>query len=259
MLSSILHSRNFLHVSGAPLGALKTNCYLLHHGKNKIMVIDPGEKLDGFIEYLDALHKHIKEVNIFLTHGHWNHIVGVPQICAAFPKAKIYANLKDLKLFTSAKYNLSDKTNHPFNLEKYMEKFIFIKDGDVLPLKNHLSEKAGSSEKVENSEDDGDKISVIETPGHTPGSCALKVENKEYKLLFTGDTLYEGSVGFCDNLLGNYPLMMDSIMKKLYPLSDEFIIFPGHGDQSQMGIEKKMNPLIQYELKKNNSKIDFFI
>lgn len=256
MLSSIAYSRSFLHVSGAPLGSSKTNCFLLHHGKNKMLAIDPGEKIDGFVQYLKMLDSHIKELDIFLTHGHWTHIVGVPQLCHAFPKAKIYASLKDLKLFTSAKYNLSDSTDHPFTLEKYLDRFIFVKDGDIIPLKKIDKD---STENIKNSESDEDKISVIEVPGHTPGSTALKVENSEYKLLFTGDTLYDGSVGLCEHPLGNYNLMMQSIMKKLYPLSDEFVIFPGHGEQSKLGNEKKFNPLIQAELRKKKPKIDFII
>ena len=119
--------------------------------------------------------------------------------------------------------------------------------------------KTNQNSLSDNSEPDEDKISVIGIPGHTPGSLALKVENSEYKLLFTGDSLSEGSVGLCDNILGDYNLMMKSIMTKLYPLSDEFVIFPGHGDQTKLGDEKKNNPLIKAELRKSPKKIDFLI
>lgn len=243
MLSSFYHSRKLLHVSGAPLGPLKTNTYILFHNDMRVLLIDPSEPITGFLKYLKKIEPHIKDVNVYLTHGHWNHIVGVPKVCDAFPKAKVYASKKDMQLYTSPKYNLSESTDHPITIEKYLDRFVFIKDGDILSLKD-------SKDATKNSKYGYDKLTVIETPGHTPGSTVLKAENENFKLLFTGDTISYGSVGNALLLLGNYDNLMDSILNKLMHLSDEFVIFPGHGEQTKIGDERKTSPLILYELNK---------
>lgn len=240
MLSAFAYSRNHIKMARAILGSFQTNCYLLHYNDDKMLVVDPGEEPATVVNYLNKIKSQIKELNIYLTHGHCDHTAGVPKICEAFPDAKIFACKKDMQLYTSSKYNLSDSLSHPFTLEKYLNKFVFVKDGEALPLGN-LAKSSNSDEE---------KFTIIETPGHTPGSTTLKVENKSQKLLFTGDTLFQGSIGNTELLLGNFDQIMKSIMEKLYPLPDKFQVFPGHGNPTVLGIEKKENPFIADELNK---------
>lgn len=81
----------------------------------------------------------------------------------------------------------------------------------------------------------------------------LKVENATQKIIFTGYTLFEGSIGQTDVILGDYKMIMKSIMEKLYPLPDDFRVYPGHDNPTMMIFEKKDNPLMRYELSKKNN------
>ena len=87
---------------------------------------------------------------------------------------------------------------------------------------------------------DGIKIKCIHNPGHTNGSCSYLVENN----LFSGDTLFSGTVGRWDLPTGNLEVLRDSIKNKIYKLSDEIKVFPGHGDSTTIGYEKKYNGFI---------------
>ena len=86
------------------------------------------------------------------------------------------------------------------------------------------------------------RLQVIHTPGHTKGGVCLYM--KEDKLLFTGDTLFAGSIGRTDFEGGSMDEIMDSIMRKILPLGDSVRVFPGHGPSSTIGEEKEINPFI---------------
>ena len=85
-------------------------------------------------------------------------------------------------------------------------------------------------------------LRVIPTPGHTPGCVSLYHE--ESKSLFTGDTLFRESIGRTDLPGGDYPTIMNSIVKQILPLGDEVVIYPGHGDKSNIGHESLYNPFV---------------
>jgi glyoxylase-like metal-dependent hydrolase (beta-lactamase superfamily II) len=87
-------------------------------------------------------------------------------------------------------------------------------------------------------------LSVIETPGHSPGGICLKLEGDE-KVLFTGDTLFQSSIGRTDLWGGSYSQLIRSIREKLWPLDDDTTIHPGHGQTSTLGAEKRSNPFLQ--------------
>lgn len=251
MLSSFAFSRKHIQMGRATLGSFETNCYLIQYSKDKMLIVDPGENPGMVINYLKDIKPQISKLDVYLTHGHFDHSAGLPDVCNLFPDAKVFACKKDMQLFTSAKYNLSDSTSHPFTLDKYLDKFVFVQDGDVLPLRK-LNKNSNDASK--GSETDEDSFTVIETPGHTPGSTLLKVENKTQKMLFTGDTLFQGSIGNTELILGDFNQIMKSIMDKVYPLPDNFVVFPGHGIPTTIGAEKQENPFILDELKKRNKK-----
>ena len=104
-----------------------------------------------------------------------------------------------------------------------------------------------TSPKADRLLEDGDiitlgglKLEVLHTPGHTPGSISLKTDG----IIFTGDTLFNMSVGRTDLECGDQSALFDSITKKLLPLPDDTIIYPGHGDESTIGDEKRDNPYL---------------
>lgn len=86
-------------------------------------------------------------------------------------------------------------------------------------------------------------ITVLHTPGHTPGGCCFYLPNEG--LIFTGDTLFRGSVGRADLPGGNFPQLIQAIQTQLLPLPEDTIVYPGHGPSSTIGLEKKSNPYLQ--------------
>ena len=86
-------------------------------------------------------------------------------------------------------------------------------------------------------------LQLLETPGHTPGSVCFWF--KDYNTLFTGDTLFAGSIGRTDHVGGDYEQLIDSIVRKILPLDGGITILPGHGPSSSIGYERATNPFLQ--------------
>ena len=171
-------------------------------------IVDPGgngELIEAEVKALDADIKYI-----LITHGHFDHVGAV-------------------------EYR-ADKFNVPFYISKEDEEWI-SKDnyvfGNLRKADGYLSE--GDSLKIGNKD-----VKVISTPGHTPGGLCFLVG----KDLFTGDTLFRGSVGRTDFPGGNSVALISSIKKKLVPLEDDIRVYPGHGDSSTIGFEKEINPYL---------------
>ncbi len=107
---------------------------------------------------------------------------------------------------------------------------------------------AARTPEVDHFLEDGQKIAVggltvevLETPGHTSGGCSLLVGGKH---LFVGDTVFQGSIGRTDLPGGDYDTIIDSIRRKILPLSDDVILYPGHGPPTPLGRERKHNPFL---------------
>ncbi|MFI3312522.1 MAG: MBL fold metallo-hydrolase [Eubacteriales bacterium] len=199
-----------MEFSVLPLGEISTNCIIVKDtASNKAAVIDPaadGEKL------AKTLARHNLELEyILLTHGHWDHILGVESLRVA-TKAPVYIHKADLLLPLSM-------TKVPISATHYYD------DGDQLQLGNL-------------------RIHVIHTPGHTPGSVCLQIGNH----LFTGDTLFEGSCGRIDFPLGSAKEMKKSL-RKLGQIDTDFAFTPGHGDGGTLHSQRTSNPYMREALK----------
>lgn len=190
-------------------GMYEENCYLVMNEDTKELgIIDPGGQPNLIIKEIEKLKGKVKF--ILLTHGHMDHVDGVVE--------------------------LVNKLNIPFYINETEEDFManddyvfgtlpkssgYLKEGDTLTLGE-------------------DVIKVIETPGHTPGGVCFLIGDK----LFTGDTLFQGSVGRSDFPGGNGRKLIQSIKDKLLPLGDDIEVYAGHGDASTIGYEKRMNPFL---------------
>ena len=198
-----------LNIKVVPAGIYDANCYILVDNETKdCAIIDIGgdsQKIESAIENMHGNPKYI-----LLTHGHFDHVGGVEEI--------------------SSKYNI------PFYIsktdEEYMEKDNsvfgtlpkasgYLKEGDIIKLGDN-------------------KIRVIETPGHTKGGLCFLTGKK----LFTGDTLFQGSIGRTDFIGGDMNEIISSIKNKLLPLGDDIEVYPGHGPSSSIGFEKMRNPYL---------------
>ncbi len=191
------------------VGPIGTNCYILEDDQtNLAAVIDPGDEPELIQE---ALEKEGVEVRyLLLTHGHYDHTTAVPALHRVYPQADIYIHQADANGAGSTLFPLTGEVD---DLKLYDE-------GDVIRLGDH-------------------EIQVLHTPGHSPGSVTLKVED----VLFTGDTLFAGSCGRTDLRGGSYEQIMQSL-KRLGELKGDFHVCPGHEATSTLERERRSNPFL---------------
>lgn len=200
-------------VTRVQLGVMSTNGYiLLHKESGDCAFVDPGD-------YGERLKAYLKEIGvnklryILLTHGHFDHIKGVKRLKADFGGEVVIHTLDADCLYNSEK-SLGDF----FGLSMpSLEADITLNDGDKLPF--------GDSE-----------IEVIHTPGHTVGCVCYKISD----MIFSGDTLFCGSIGRTD-FPGGSMLQLTASLKKLAALEGNYKVYPGHEDVTDLENEKKHN------------------
>ena len=189
------------------------NTYLLGDEKsNKCIIIDPGASIEDILAVVKD--KNFTVEYIVLTHGHADHIANVKNLKAK-TNAKVVAHEKEKELLIDRKKNLSDR--FPWGPQEF-DADIYVKDKDRLEF-GEL------------------KLTFIHTPGHTPGGMCIKVGNH----MFTGDTLFAGSIGRTDFYGGDFKQMNKSL-NKLSNQDGSIKIYPGHGPTSTIGREKLTNP-----------------
>lgn len=199
------------------VGVCSTNCYIAWHKDTKeAFFIDPGDQASTIISVCRQLELIPKA--ILLTHGHFDHIMAVPELKHEFD-IPVYAAEKERDVLENASINLSGMIGR-IGLSLHPDHF--VEEGDKLEI-------AGLS------------IQVLETPGHTKGSTCFYL--KEEQVLFSGDTLFCNSYGRVDFPTGSMSQMMHSVRDKLFLLPEETTVFPGHEEATDIAYEKKYNPL----------------
>lgn len=198
------------------------HCYIADSGNGNCVIIDPGCRDKNERERLtDYLHKEgLKPEAVLLTHAHFDHIYGVKWLQDTF-NIPVYLHNDD-----SIHINDYCESALRYGLDVPDTGFssTAVHDGDTLKLA-------------------GMEFSVIETPGHTPG-CVCYYE-KNNAVMFTGDTLFAGSIGRTDLPHGDYDSLIKSVMEKLIVLDAETDILPGHGASSNIGRERTSNPFLE--------------
>lgn len=194
------------------VGPLGMNCYVVIDAETKqTCLIDPGGDPNTISDFLKRNGFELKF--IINTHGHGDHIAA-----NSFFNAPIYIHRLDSDFLTDPHKNLSKSLM--FRVVSPAASRL-LEDGDVIEL--------GKT-----------RMEVIHTPGHTQGSISVKVGG----IVFTGDTLFHGSVGRVDLGSGNEEQLFRSIKEKLLTLSERTVIYPGHGEHSTIGEEKRSNPFL---------------
>lgn len=193
-----------------------SNCYILNQKDSKeAVIIDPG---GDETTIKDILHqKGLVPSAILLTHGHLDHIMAVAALRSSF-EIPTHAHIDEEELLKAA-----PSQAQMFGLPPVESPIIdhWFKDGDRL--------KTG-----------GFEFDVIHTPGHSPGGCCFLID----KHLFAGDTLFESSIGRSDLPGGNYEQLIKSIKSRLLVLPDELVVYPGHGEETTIGRERRSNPFL---------------
>lgn len=193
-------------------GPLSANNYLLTDGDEAVL-IDCSAFEPKILEELKG--KTLKY--ILLTHGHFDHILGINKMREK-TGAKVLVHEADVERIKESPKMMLYMGMTGIQEQKVDE---FLTDGQII--------KFGNTE-----------IKVIFTPGHTQGGVCYMVDDK----LFSGDTLFRGSCGRCDLPGGNFPQIKDSIQKILFKLDDNTTVYPGHGETTTIGYEKKFNEII---------------
>lgn len=224
-------SRKLASMSRGVLGPLQTNCYLIKMD-NHCLIVDPAAEHNVILNWIKQNAPNAK-TDIFLTHGHFDHISAVPGICDQYPKTRIFASKKDLDFLKDSSLNLSTGMGLNVDLNGYLDRIEWLKEGDSIEYGEQ-------------------KFNVLEIPGHSPGSLGLV--NKTENCVFVGDTLFAGSVGNTELPRSNFVTMMKSIVDKLLGLPNEMVVLSGHGEPTTIGEEKKSNPFVIAELAKIKAK-----
>lgn len=186
------------------LGLYETNCYIIYDETTKTAVLtDPGYEPERILNKLDALGLTLKA--ILFTHGHFDH-VGASQAIIDATGCKAYVHERELTM--------------PAYLHRGLTYTDFYGEGDVLSF-------------------DSLRFTVLHTPGHTPGSVTLMLDDK----LFCGDLLFRGSCGRTDSPGGSWEQMLDSL-KRVAELDGDYAIYPGHGAPLQLSKERRENVFI---------------
>ncbi len=199
------------------LNDFKENTYIINE-QRKAYIIDPGTNYLEIKEYINK--KNFTVVGILLTHGHFDHIVGINEIIEEFD-TKIYIHEKEKNFLFNSNLNLSGYT---------YDKFVVNNKDIVLTFTEKDKLKLGT-----------EIIKIIETPGHTRGSVCFKYKNN----LFSGDTLFKGTIGRTDLPTSNTLDIQKSIKKIVNLCSDNTIVYPGHGHFTTISKEKIENPFVK--------------
>ncbi|MCR4721125.1 MAG: MBL fold metallo-hydrolase [Lachnospiraceae bacterium] len=196
------------------VGDVETNCYVVvNKSLGECFIVDPGDEEEILFDAIEET-KAIPKA-ILLTHGHFDHIYSVEPIAKKYG-IPVYASEKEAALLAEPEMNCSAYYGREVSVipENYIE------DGDVFEVA-------------------GFKIKGIYTPGHTKGSMCFYIEDEH--TLFSGDTLFKGSVGRTDLPTGNTHLLLESLRDKIIVLPPETLIYPGHGPETELGYEKRNN------------------
>jgi hydroxyacylglutathione hydrolase len=200
---------------------IQENTYIVYNGQNDCCIIDPGcyfpaeeDTLKRFIVDEQLLPKYLLN-----THCHLDHVFGNRFVHETW-KLPLYLHPKEVLVLEYAPKS-GERWNLPFR--NYEGPFNFLQEGDTITIGN-------------------DKLEVLFAPGHSPGHICFYCRDQQF--VIGGDVLFKMSIGRTDLPGGNHDLLIKNIREKLLVLPDEVKIYPGHGEPTTIGFEKRHNPFL---------------
>ena len=208
-------------VRGIVVGVFQENCWVIGSRRTREAIcIDPGDQPDEIMALARDMGVNVQL--IVNSHAHVDHIMGVRGGQSA-TGAKFLLHPDDLEIARSMPQSAARFLG--YLPEPAPEPDALLADGDVVEV-------------------EGLQLKVIHTPGHTPGSVSYYVDG----LLFSGDTLFRGSIGRTDLPGGDYGQIMRSIIDRLLTLPDDTVVLPGHMNETRIDFERQANPFVRQEL-----------
>lgn len=217
-------------IAGFPAGPWGTNCYVVATGPGtECVIIDPGKDSAAGVEHIVSEHK-LKPVSVLVTHGHVDHMWCVAPVAGTYD-ATAWIHPNDRHLLANPMAGMSADTtamlggNYEFTEPDRVEE---LGDGQTLELA-------------------GLEFVVDHTPGHTEGSVTFRspyAEQDIAEVMFSGDLLFQGSIGRTDLPGGDHAKMLVSLRDKVLTLPDNIVVLPGHGEQTDIGRERRTNPFL---------------
>jgi glyoxylase-like metal-dependent hydrolase (beta-lactamase superfamily II) len=197
-------------------GRIETNTYVIPNDKGSCIVIDPAEDCGEVITHIKK--NNLAPAAILLTHGHFDHIMGVPEIIDGCGGAEVYIHDGDKAMLGNPARNGSAYFGESFSFSK-----------SISPLIEGMMTIGEFSFKI------------LHTPGHTQGGCVFVFDD----ICFCGDTIFASSVGRTDLPGGDHDQLIKSIKDKIVPLPPETVLCPGHGGRTSVERETRSNPYLQ--------------
>lgn len=198
-------------------GIISTNCYLVSNVEtHQAVIVDPAAVPKALTEAVERDGLTVEAV--LLTHGHFDHTMGLDALLKLWD-VPVYVEKEDQEILTDPKLNLSSAYTAGFTFSGAQS----VEDGQILSLA-------------------GFQFQVLHTPGHTRGGCCYYAASEQ--VLFSGDTLFQASVGRTDFPNSSTLDLLRSIREKLLPLPDETVVYPGHMGETTIGYERDHNPYL---------------
>jgi glyoxylase-like metal-dependent hydrolase (beta-lactamase superfamily II) len=203
-----------------PVGMLACNCSVLgDESTGEAVVIDPGDEIERVQEILRRQRLRVRY--IVATHAHIDHVGGIETLKNA-TGAAVLMNESDLPLYQNLALQAAWLGVAPPGAVEVDQ---FLKDGDTIKCGAH-------------------SLDVLHTPGHSPGSLCLHLPGAQ-QTIFSGDTLFQASIGRTDLWGGSFDQIIRSIQNSLLQFPDATRVFPGHGPETTIGEERESNPFLQ--------------
>jgi len=199
------------------IGMMDENCYIVVSDQGNAAVIDPGGEAERILSYIEK--NGLTVTKLLLTHGHFDHLLALKALKDA-TGAEICIHEADRRMPERAEENLAALFGtgyQPVSADRLLQ------DGDTVSV-------------------DEITFTVVHTPGHTPGSVCYRAEG----ILFSGDTLFAGSIGRTDFPNGSYA-EMEASLKKLTALEGDYTVLSGHGEKTTLDWERQHNPYIRMQ------------
>ncbi|MHA6696952.1 MBL fold metallo-hydrolase [Chryseobacterium sp. A301] len=194
------------------------NTYVLN-SETQAWILDPGNSNEietrSLFDFIES--KNLTVEGVLLTHAHIDHVLGL-QACV--DRYKVPVSLHALEKEILAR-NPLDARRFGFEFEAFRGEIKELTEGEVL----HLNDQ---------------HFEVLHVPGHSPGHVAFY--SKQNKAIFSGDVLFQGSIGRTDLYKGDHPTLLKSIEEKLFTLDSDTNVYCGHGPSTNIGFEKQYNP-----------------